>query len=112
MNIVITGATGYIGKHLSKFLTETEGHRILPLGRSMFREDMSGHLIQTLTHCDVIINLAGAPIYRRWTPEYKKELYDSRINITHHIIRILGTIKTKQKFFISTSATGYYPSRE
>ncbi|MEY8708305.1 TIGR01777 family oxidoreductase [Bacteroides faecichinchillae] len=112
MNIVITGATGYIGKHLSKFLTETEGHRILPLGRSMFREDMSGHLIQTLTHCDVIINLAGAPIYRRWTPEYKKELYDSRINITHHIIRILGTIKTKPKLFISTSATGYYPSRE
>lgn len=72
MDIAMTGATGYIGKHLSKFLTETEGHRILSLGRSMFREDMSGRLIQTLAHCDVIINLAGAPINRRWTPEYKR----------------------------------------
>ena len=68
MNIAMTGATGYIGKHLSNYLTEKGGHRIIPLGRSMFREGMSGHLIQTLTHCDVIINLAGAPINKRWTP--------------------------------------------
>lgn len=110
MNIAISGATGYIGKHLSNYLTDTCGHRILPLGRTMFREDMSGHLIQTLTHCDVIINLAGAPISRRWTPEYKKELYDSRINVTHRIIRALGVVKTKPKLMISASAVGYYPA--
>ena len=49
MNIAMTGATGYIGKHLSNYLTEKGGHRIIPLGRSMFREGMSGYLIQTLT---------------------------------------------------------------
>lgn len=112
MNIAMSGATGYIGKHLTKYLTETGGHRILPLGRAMFREDMSGHLIQTLTHCDVIINLAGAPISRRWTPEYKKELYDSRFNVTHRIVRALGAVKTKPKLMISASAVGYYPSTE
>ena len=47
MNIAMTGATGYIGKHLSNYLTEKGGHRIIPLGRSMFREGMSGYLIQT-----------------------------------------------------------------
>ena len=57
MNIAMTGATGYIGKHLSNYLTEKGGHRIIPLGRAMFREGMSGLLVQTLTHCDVIINL-------------------------------------------------------
>ena len=62
MNIAMTGATGYIGKHLSSYLTEKGGHRVIPLGRSMFREGMSGLLIQTLAHCDVVINLAGAPI--------------------------------------------------
>ena len=66
----MTGATGYIGKHLSNYLTEKGGHRIIPLGRSMFREGMSGYLIQTLTHCDVVINLAGAPINKRWTQSY------------------------------------------
>ena len=77
MNIAMTGATGYIGKHLSNYLTEKGGHRIIPLGRSMFREGMSGYLIQTLTHCDVVINLAGAPINKRWTPEYKQEPFST-----------------------------------
>ena len=109
MNIAMTGATGYIGKHLSNYLTEKGGHRIIPLGRSMFREGMSGHLIQTLTHCDVIINLAGAPINKRWTPEYKQELFNSRIVVTHRIIRALNAVKTKPKLMISASAVGYYP---
>ncbi|WP_455592764.1 TIGR01777 family oxidoreductase [Bacteroides sp.] len=109
MNIAISGATGFIGKHLSRFLTE-KGHRVVPLGRAMFREGMSGHLIQTLSHCDVVINLAGAPISKRWTPEYKQELYDSRIKVTHRIIRAMEAVKTKPKLMISASAVGYYPS--
>ena len=35
MNIAMTGATGYIGKHLSNYLTEKGGHRIIPLGLSL-----------------------------------------------------------------------------
>ena len=54
----------------------------------MFREGMSGLLIQTLAHCDVVINLAGAPINKRWTPEYKQELFNSRIVVTHRIVSI------------------------
>ena len=101
MNIAMTGATGYIGKHLSNYLTEKGGHRIIPLGRAMFREGMSGLLVQTLTHCDVIINLAGAPINQRWTPEHKQELFNSRITVTHRIIRALNAVKTKPKLMIS-----------
>lgn len=112
MNIAISGATGYIGKHLTQFLTEKGGHRILPLGRSMFRDDMSGHLIQTLAHSDVIINLAGAPVNHHWTPEYKKELSDSRINVTRRINHALADVKTKPKLMISASAVGYYPSTD
>ena len=109
MNIAMTGATGYIGKHLSSYLTEKGGHRVIPLGRSMFREGMSGLLIQTLAHCDVVINLAGAPINKRWTPEYKQELFNSRIVVTHRIVRALNAVKTKPKLMISASAVGYYP---
>ena len=76
----------------------------------MFREGMSGYLIQTLTHCDVVINLAGAPINKRWTPEYKQELFNSRIVVTNRIIRALNAVKTKPKLMISASAVGYYPS--
>lgn len=108
MNIAISGATGFIGKHLTAFFT-AEGHRVLPLGRHLFREDMSGHLTHILAHCDVVINLAGAPISKRWTPEYKRELYESRIQVTHRIVRSMEAIRQKPKLMISASAVGYYP---
>ncbi|WP_455586690.1 TIGR01777 family oxidoreductase [Bacteroides sp.] len=110
MNIAITGASGFIGRHLTAFLTE-QGHRVVPMGRPMFREGMLGYLVQALSHCDVVINLAGAPINRRWTPEYKHELYDSRIHVTHRIVRALSAVRQKPKLMISASAVGYYPLR-
>lgn len=110
MNIAISGASGFIGRHLTAFLTE-QGHQVVPLGRPMFREGTLGYLVQALSHCDVVINLAGAPISRRWTPEYKRELYDSRINVTHRIIRALGAVRRKPQLMISASAVGYYPPK-
>ena len=109
MNIAITGASGFIGRHLTAFFTE-QGHRVVPLGRPMFREGMLGYLVQALSHCDVIINLAGAPVNKRWTPEYKHELYDSRIRVTQRIVRALGAGRQKPRLMISASAMGYYPS--
>lgn len=109
MNIAITGASGFIGRHLTAFFTE-QGHRVVPLGRPMFREGMLGYLVQALSHCDVIINLAGAPVNKRWTPEYKHELYDSRIRVTQRIVRALGAGRQKPRLMISASAVGYYPS--
>lgn len=108
MNIAITGASGFIGRHLTAFLTE-QGHRVIPLARPMFREGMLGCLVQALSHCEVVINLAGAPINRRWTADYKRELYDSRIYVTHRIIRALNAVRQKPKLMISASAVGYYP---
>lgn len=109
MNVAISGATGFVGKHLTRYLTD-KGHRVIPLGRTIFREGMSGQLIQTLSHCDIVINLAGAPVSNRWTPEHKREMYDSRIRVTHGIIRAMEAVKTKPRLLISTSAVGYYPS--
>lgn len=108
MNIAITGASGFIGRHLTAFFTE-QGHRVVPLGRPMFREGMLGYLVQALSHCDVVVNLAGAPINKRWTADYKRKLYDSRIYVTHRIVRALNAVRQKPKLMISASAVGYYP---
>jgi uncharacterized protein (TIGR01777 family) len=109
MNIAISGASGFIGRHLTAYFTE-RGHRVIPLARPMFREGMLGYLTQALSHCDVVINLAGAPISKRWTPEHKRELYDSRIRVTHRIISALNAVRTKPKVLISASAVGIYPT--
>ncbi len=108
MNIAISGASGFIGRHLTSFLT-AEGHQVTPLGRILFRENMSGLLSQTLSRCDVVINLAGATINRRWTQKYKREIYDSRVHLTHKLVQALHTTVHKPSLFISASAVGYYP---
>ena len=40
---------------------------------------------------------------------YKQELFNSRIVVTHRIVRALNAVKTKPKLMISASAVGYYP---
>lgn len=109
MNIAISGASGFVGRHLSAFLVQY-GHQIFPLGRRMFGDSGKDELTRTLSQCDVIINLAGASINKRWTVVYKEELYNSRILVTRQIINALKTLPHKPKLMISTSAVGYYPT--
>lgn len=109
MNIAISGASGFIGKHLTNSLSEA-GYEIVPLDRSFFQEKKFKQLVQTLSRCDVIINLAGAPINKRWSASYKQELQDSRIRVTRSITRALDAAPRKPELMISASAVGYYPT--
>ena len=109
MNIAISGASGFIGKHLTNSLSEA-GYEIVPLDRSFFQEKKFKQLVQTLSRCDVIINLAGAPVNKRWSASYKQELQDSRIRVTRSITRALDAAPRKPELMISASAVGYYPT--
>ena len=109
MNIAISGASGFVGRHLSAFLVQY-GHRIFPLGRKLFGDNGKEELSCTLSQCDVVINLAGASINKRWTTAYKEELYNSRILVTRQIVNTLKSLPHKPKLMISTSAVGYYPT--
>jgi uncharacterized protein (TIGR01777 family) len=57
---------------------------------------------------DAVINLAGAPILKRWTESYRKEIYNSRIETTRKIANAIIRAKAKPKVFISNSAIGIY----
>lgn len=72
MRIAISGASGYIGQHLSSFL-EGKGYDVIPLGRDLFKEDCFDELCRCVESCEVVINLAGASINKRWTEAYKQE---------------------------------------
>ena len=60
---------------------------------------------------DVIINLAGASIFSRWTSERKKILLSSRIETTRNLVEALPARAERITFF-STSAVGYYGFHE
>lgn len=109
MKIAMSGASGYVGQHLSRFFTR-KGHQIIPLGRTIFKEEGFNELCQTVQTCQIVINLAGAPINKRWTKAYKQELHDSRILVTRQLVRAMKAANTPPQLFISTSAVGYYSS--
>lgn len=109
MNILMSGSTGFVGKYLSEaFLGE--GWRVIPLRREDFKlsED---EFQKKCEGADIVINLAGAPVAGRWTEEYKKTLYSSRIDVTSKIIRAVERMEKRPELFISTSAIGIYSSQ-
>jgi uncharacterized protein len=100
----ITGGTGFIGQHVVRRL-ESLGYEVVLIGRS----DISGEtsmLKKKLKDASLVINLAGAPVVERWTEDYKKNIYQSRIHTTTNLVYAMDSISTK--LFISASAIGIY----
>jgi uncharacterized protein (TIGR01777 family) len=61
---------------------------------------------------DAIVNLAGASIAgRRWTPERKRELLESRILSTRSLVSALRTVSARPSVFVNASGAGYYGPR-
>jgi len=95
MNVAIIGGTGFIGKYLVNHFSNT-----LVISSKNFNQ------IEKIKDYDIVINLAGKPIVKRWNNKYKKLLYSSRIKTTQKIVQIINDSNVKH--FISTSAIGYY----
>jgi uncharacterized protein (TIGR01777 family) len=129
MTIAITGSSGFIGSSLIPFLT-TGGHRVVRLMRSPTSPDNDRSLknvksiqwnpLSTHAHTsslndndniDAVVNLAGENIFGRWTKEKKKRIFDSRINTTKSLCKLLSSVDKPPKVLVSASATGYYGDR-
>lgn len=65
-----------------------------------------------MANSNIVINLAGANIISRWTPEYKQLLYSSRIDTTSKIVEAINNSETKPELLISTSAVGIYDNKD
>lgn len=109
MNFVISGASGFIGSALSKRLSDMGG-RVVPLERSDFFPENEEALSAKLVGADVVVNLAGANLNARWTPQYKKLILESRVETTRRLVAAINMLARKPALFVSTSAVGIYPS--
>lgn len=109
MRIAITGSTGFIGQRLVSAL-ELRGDEVTPIGRPQ----LSGgarQLAASLADCDAIINLAGAPVNKRWSVAYKAQMRSSRIETTQQIVQAMALLERPPACFISTSAIGAYAAQ-
>lgn len=115
MNILITGGTGLVGRALCKKL-ESCGHEVRVLTRSKNQKENHYHWDvaqkqideKAFVNLNCIIHLAGASISKRWTEEYKKELFSSRIDSANFLFDICKEKNIHLKSFISASGINFY----
>ena len=119
MKILISGASGLVGKALTNSLTN-DGHEIVRLVRrtpsTPFEIEWhpnQGHIdAERLQGINAVVHLAGESIASgRWTAEKKRAIRDSRVKGTTILSESLARLSTPPSAFISASAIGYYGNR-
>ena len=118
MKIIISGASGLIGKPLVKNLRK-HGHDVIQLVRRTPQANESqwnpatGEInASVIDGADAVIHLSGAGIGdRRWTTKYKQELVESRTKSTALLASTIAKCAKKPSVFLSGSAIGIYGPR-
>lgn len=108
MKVLLTGATGFVGSHLTQHL-EAAGHTVLPVSRrAESRYNWSDEsLMRGVREADAVIHLAGENLFgKRWNATQKQLLWSSRYDGTKKIATLVAA--RKPACFISASAVGYY----
>jgi len=125
MKIFLTGGTGFVGTHLTAFLIQG-GHQVTILARSVKERKLvspgisylqgdctkRGHWQDSIRDHDVVINLAGASIFSRWTEAYKNLIIESRVDTTRNVVEGISSATGGRITLFSASGTGYYGFHE
>ena len=118
-NVLITGGTGFVGKHLTDLLIGS-GYSVSILSRNKkenisdifyYTWDVENQVIEAepVLNADYIIHLAGENIAaKRWSAKRKEEILKSREESIQLIYAVLKKNHKVPEAFISASAVGIY----
>jgi len=121
--IIVTGATGLIGRKLVNVLIQ-RGDNVIVFSRdaikakSIFPKAMEcvewnyqhpKNWESKLEELDAVIHLAGLNLFaKRWNEDFKKSVIESRKVSTKNLVDAIKSCNTKPEVFISASGIGYY----
>lgn len=106
MRVLLLGASGFVGKHLSAALRE----RGDDVSEGSLRDPAEA--ARSAAQCDAIVNLAGEPIAQRWNESVKQRIESSRVEAPRRFIEALSAIERRCTVYVSASAIGYYGTSE
>ncbi len=119
MKILITGASGLIGKELQKSF-RAKGYELLLASRKPATDPLHVQWSiedgfskpEELEGVDVVVHLAGESVNGlRWTDDKKKAIRDSRVLGTRNVVDEISKLKQKPKVLVAASAIGFYGER-
>ena len=124
MRVAITGVTGLIGRALCENLVQDQCTvvalarnpakvRALQIAEVVPWEAVSGPPpIETLEGVEAVVHLAGEPVAAgRWNKQRKKDILESRVEGTRHLVDALLCCQNGPRVLLSGSAIGYYGPR-
>ncbi len=128
MRVLITGGTGFLGRSLCARLAQ-DGHGVTLVTRSIGSVDETlaankkifllqgnptepGDWQEAIKNQNVIINLAGASIFSKWSARQKRRIRESRLRTTRRIVEGIDGRKARPVTLINASAIGYYGFHE
>lgn len=125
MRVLITGATGLVGRALAADLV-SGGDEVIVVSRDPVRArallpgiarahawSPQAELLpaQALDGVDAIVHLAGESVVGRWTVAKKRAIRETRLESTHNVVEALRSASERPAVFVSASAMGYYGDR-
>lgn len=113
--VAITGATGLVGRALTKSLV-ADGSSVIRIGRGTtadIRWDFVNSFPkpQAFDGVAAVVHLAGEPIGRRWTAARRRAIRESRVHPTEILARTLAGLRSPPPVLVSGSAMGVYGDR-
>ncbi|MGH7426282.1 MAG: TIGR01777 family oxidoreductase [Candidatus Methylomirabilales bacterium] len=123
--VLVTGATGFIGKALCTALKEG-GQSFTALSRRperakalvpgvkeawRWRPRLEPAPVVAVQGAGAVVHLAGESVAGRWNKEKKRAIRDSRVIGTRNLVAAIGEAKSKPGVLVCGSAVGYYGNR-
>ncbi len=117
MRIVLTGATGFLGRPLVAYLAHL-GYECIVQTRDVAKAATLGWpptaglaSCDDLPAADVVIHLAGESLIGYWTPRKRREILESRVEGTRRLVAAMRSAKTRPHTLLAASAVGIYGHR-